>query len=230
MSDRRSAPAPTRTWRAGLAGTGPLGILGVVVVLLAMLLLSPVIGSIFVLLWARLARVPYSEIGFARPPSWLRSLLYGIVLGIALKLVLKALVLPLLGVEAVNRQFHSVQGNPTAALGWSAYALVAAFGEETFFRGYLFERIGAWLGKERLGATVAVVVSSALFGILHFQQGVLGITNATLVGVVSGVIYLVNERRLFLLMVLHATFDIVSMAIIYYGLEQTIGSLVLRAT
>jgi hypothetical protein len=71
-------------------------------------------------------------------------------------------------------------------------------------------------------------LSSALFGISHFQQGRLGITNATIVGVVTGAIYLANKRRLFLLMVLHATFDIASMAIIYFGLEQTIASSIFR--
>lgn len=73
---------------------------------------------------------------------------------------------------------------------------------------------------------VAVVVSATIFGILHFQQGKLGIINATIVGVVSGVIFLANKRRLFLLMVAHATFDIATFSIIYLGLEQKVGSLI----
>jgi membrane protease YdiL (CAAX protease family) len=213
-------------WRGRLAGSGPLGVFALVVVLLGMILLTPVAGSILVLIWAWQARVPFAEIGFVRPPSWVRSVLYGVLLGVGLKLVMKVLVLPLLGIAAVNEQFHFVQGNPRAALGLAAYAFIAAFSEETFFRGYLFQRIGTWLGKDWFGATAAVVLSSALFGILHVQQGRLGITNAAIVGVVSGVVYLANKRRLFLLMVAHAIFDIVSFAIIYFGLEQTIGSLI----
>jgi len=219
-----------RDWRGKLAGSGPLGVLAFVVLFLGMILLTPIIGSILVLVWAWLARVPFSELGFVRPPSWLRSTLYGIALGVGLKLLMKVLVLPLLGAEAVNQAFHYVQGNLPAALALAGYGLVAALTEETFFRGYLFERVGAWLGKERLGATVAVVLSSALFGILHFQQGRLGITNATIVGVVSGVIYLANKRRLYLLMVLHASFDIASFVIIYLGLEQKLGSLIFPGT
>lgn len=227
MSERVPENGAARDWRARLAGSGPLGAFAFVVVLLGTILLSPIIGSVLVLIWAWQARVPFAEIGFVRPPSWLRSVLYGVLLGVGLKLVMKALVLPLLGAEAVNQQFHFVQGNLRAALGLSAYAFVAAFTEETFFRGYLFERIGVWINKERLGATVAVILSSALFGILHFQQGRLGITNATIVGLVTGVVYLANKRRLFLLMVAHTTFDIVTMAIIYFGLEQKIGSWIL---
>jgi membrane protease YdiL (CAAX protease family) len=158
-------------WRGRLAGSGPLGVFALVVVLLGMILLTPVAGSILVLIWAWQARVPFAEIGFVRPPSWVRSVLYGVLLGVGLKLVMKVLVLPLLGIAAVNEQFHFVQGNPRAALGLAAYAFIAAFSEETFFRGYLFQRIGTWLGKDWFGATAAVVLSSALFGILHVQHG-----------------------------------------------------------
>ncbi len=211
-------------WRSGLAGSGPLGVLAFVVVLLATVTLSPLVGSVLVLIWVRLARLRYAEIGFVRPRSWGAVVFYGVLSGVALKLLMKAIVLPLTGAEAVNQRFHFIQGNPAAALGLAAYAFIAAFTEETLFRGYLFERVGAWLGRNRLGAAVALVFSSALFGILHFQQGALGVTNATIVGLVSGAIYLANKRRLALLMVLHATFDLVSMAIIYFGLEETIGS------
>lgn len=139
---------------------------------------------------------------------------------------MKTLVLPLLGVDAVNERFHFIQDNPGAALGLAALALVAGFGEETYFRGYLFERIGAWLGQNAFAALASIVFSSALFGILHFQQGMLGIINATIVGVITGAVYLLNKRRLFMLMVVHASFDILSFAIIYFGLEQKIGSLI----
>lgn len=226
MNDEAVKGSSAQDWRGKLSGTGPVGASGVVVVFLGMLLLTPIVGSILVLIWARVARVPFSEIGFVRPPSWLRSVVYGVFLGVGLKLAMKALVLPALGAEAVNQRYHFVQGNLQAALGLAAYGLVAAFTEETLFRGYLFERIGAWLGKEWLGATAAVVLSSAVFGILHFQQGRLGITNATIVGLVTGVVYLANKRRLFLLMVAHATFDIASFVIIYFGLEQTLGTLI----
>jgi len=223
MSEIGTRKAPARDWRSRLAGSGPPGVLAFIVIFLGTITLSPLVGCVLVLVWARLARVPFSELGFVRPRSWITVLALGVVLGVGLKLLMKALVLPLLGAEAVNRHFHFVQGHPRAALGMAAYAFVAAFTEETFFRGYLFERIGAWLGKNAAGAAVALVVSSALFGLLHFQQGKLGIMNATIVGVATGAIYLANRRRLFLLMVLHATFDIVSMAIIYFGLEGSVA-------
>lgn len=227
-TEASAARAPAEDWRARLAGSGPFGVVAFIVVLLAGITLSPVIGAVLVLIWARVARVPFADIGFVRPRSWSKAVLYGVAGGVVLKLFMKAVVLPLSGAEAVNQQMHFVQGNAGAALAMGGYAFVAAFTEETFFRGYLFERIGAWVGRNRLGSGVALVLSAALFGILHFQQGRLGITNATIVGLVIGAIYLANERRLFLLMVLHATFNIATFAIIYFGLEQTIGSLIFR--
>lgn len=225
MNEIDSEIAPARDWRARLAGAGPFGVIAFIFVSFVSILLSP-IGSVFVLIWAWLARVPFSKIGFVRPGSWLGGVFYGVIFGVALKLFMKALVLPLLGFDAVNERFHFIQDNPEAALGLAALAVVAGFGEETYFRGYLFERIGAWLGENWFGAAVAIVLSSALFGVLHFQQGMLGIVNATIVGVITGAVYLANKRRLFMLMVAHASFDILSFAIIYFGLEQNIGSLI----
>lgn len=216
-----------RDWRDRLAGSGPLAVVAFLLTSLGAIV--PLVSGLLVLAWARLARLPYSALGFVRPRSWWRSVGYGVALGVGLKLVMKALVLPLLGASAVNERFHFVQGHPLVALGLAAYAFVAAFNEETFFRGFLFERIGTWLGRNRVGAVAAVVLSSALFGLLHFEQGRLGITNATIVGVVSGVVYLANRRRIFLLMVAHASFDILSFAIIYFGLEQKIAGLIFHA-
>ncbi|TMA33009.1 MAG: CPBP family intramembrane metalloprotease, partial [Deltaproteobacteria bacterium] len=56
---------------------------------------------------------------------------------------MKAVVMPLFGAPAINPAYHYLAGN-TAALPGMILAVIfgAGFGEEIFFRGYLFERLG----------------------------------------------------------------------------------------
>lgn len=52
---------------------------------------------------------------------------------------------------------------------------LAALGEETVFRGYLQTRITDVVGSGRAGVAVAVVATSLLFGVLHSEQGLIGV-------------------------------------------------------
>jgi hypothetical protein len=97
-----------------LRGFGPLGILAILIILLGNGLFIP-LSAILVLIWARLSRTPWREIGYVRPKSWPRTLAIGIVFGVAFKFAMKAIVMPLLGAPAINRAYHYLAGN-TAAL------------------------------------------------------------------------------------------------------------------
>ena len=69
-------------------------------------------------------------------------------------------------------------------LSWT----LAAFGEELAFRGYLLTRLTDVLGSTRGAVVVAVLVSSVLFGLLHTQQGVVGVLLTTLDAVAFAVL------------------------------------------
>ena len=68
----------------------------------------------------------------------------------ALKLVMKSVVMPLFGADPVNQAFRYLAGN-TAALPWVLYAVTvgAGFGEETIFRGFAFERLAGCSARAR---------------------------------------------------------------------------------
>ena len=119
---------------ARLRGFGPLGILAIVVILAGNFLFTP-LSAILVLVWAWLSRTPWREIGYVRPKSWIGSIAVGIAFGVAFKLLMKAIVMPLLGAPPINQAFHYLAGN-TAALPGILFAVIvgAGFGEETVFR------------------------------------------------------------------------------------------------
>ena len=186
-------------------------------------------SAVLVLVWARWSHTPWREIGYVRPKSWTLSLAIGIAFGVALKLLMKAIVMPLLGADPINQAYHYLAGN-TAALPGMLYAVIigAGFGEETVFRGYLFERLGKLFGA-RPGARVAIVLlAAALFGLAHYpDQGLPGVEQATIVGLVFGTIFAVTGR-LWMLMCAHAAFDVTAVALIYWNLESTVAHLVFK--
>jgi membrane protease YdiL (CAAX protease family) len=63
-------------------------------------------------------------------------------------------------------------------LSWT----LAAVGEELAFRGYLFVRAREALGPGRPALVGAVLASSVLFGLIHTEQGAVGVVLATIDG------------------------------------------------
>ena len=71
-------------------------------------------AAILVLLWVRRSRTPWAEIGYVRPRSWGRSLAVGVLFGASFKILMKAIVMPLLGADPINPAYHYLVGNPTS--------------------------------------------------------------------------------------------------------------------
>jgi membrane protease YdiL (CAAX protease family) len=216
------------SFAASLRGFGPVGLLAFLAILSGNLVVIP-LSAVLVLAWVRRSRTPWHEIGYARPRSWAWTLLGGVVFGIAFKFLMKAIVMPLLGAPPINQAYQYLAGN-AAALPGAVYAMVvgAGFGEETLFRGYLFERLGKVLGQS-VGAKAAIVLlTSAWFGLAHYpEQGLAGTQHATIVGLVFGTIFAVTSR-IWMLMAAHAAFDLAALAIIYWGLESKVAHLVFK--
>ena len=65
----------------------------------------------------------------------------------------------------------------------------AGFGEETLFRGYLFERLGRLFGAGVWAKVSIVLLTSVLFALAHYpEQGLPGVQQAMVVGLVFGTI------------------------------------------
>ncbi|HJW96064.1 MAG TPA: type II CAAX endopeptidase family protein [Thermoanaerobaculia bacterium] len=206
-----------------LRALGPLGILAVLIILAAGLFVGPLAAALLVLLWRWLSKTPWRELGYVRPS--VASVLIAIPAGALFKLLLKALVMPLLGADPVNRAYHFLAGNRAAIPGMLfTLIVVAGFGEETFFRGWMFERIGKLIGN--IGA---LLVSTTLFAAAHYSvQGATGTEQAAITGLVFGAIYL-RTRSLVPLMAAHAAFDLTAYALIYWNYETKVAGLLFKS-
>ena len=214
---------------ARLRGFGPIGLLAILIILGGNFIMAP-LSAILVLIWVKLSRTPWREIGYVRPRSWLKAIVIGIVLGIGLKFTMKALVMPLLGAPPVNPAYHFVTGNtgvlPVMIL---QMIIVAGFGEETFYRGWMFERLGKLFGASGTAKMAIVLITSTLFAAMHYpEQGIPGVEQALITGLIFGSIFALTGQ-LFMLMIMHAAFDLTAIWMIYYGFETRIAHLIFNS-
>ena len=212
---------------ARLRGFGPLGLLAILGIVLTSVI-KP-LSAILVLLWAWRSHTPWREIGYVRPRSWIGTLAAGIVFGCAFKLLMKAIVMPLLGAPAINTAYHFLVGNRAALPGLVFTMIVGAgFGEETVFRGFLFERLGKLFGNG-VGAKVSIVLlTSVVFALGHYANlGLPGVEQAMITGLVFGTIFAVTGQ-IWMVMCAHAAFDLMAIAIIYLDLEAAVAHLVFK--
>ena len=207
---------------------GPLGVVAMLAIF-ASSLLGFAVTAILVFVWARFSNTPLRDLGFGPLRHPAATLLAGLALGIVLKLALKSIAMPLLGAPATNPTYHYLVGN-AAALPWliATVLISATFGEEVFFRGYLFERLGALLGTTRAALFAAVLVTTALFASGHYaDQGLPGVEQASMTGLVLGGIY-AWRKEIWLPMIVHAAYDWTAIVIIYMDWEEAVATWYLR--
>lgn len=221
-------PNPRDRWAGSLRGFGPIGIVATLIIVLVGPVIEP-LGAVLTLVWASWSRTPLRKLGFVRPRSWLVTLVTGIACGALFKLVMKALVMPLLGAAPVNAAYHWLAGNRAALPGILFEVIVGAgFGEETVYRGFLFERFGRLFGESRGARAATVLITAVWFGALHYPgQGLGGAEQALVTGLVFGSIYAATGR-LWPLIIAHAAFDVTAVWIIYAGWETRVAHLIFR--
>lgn len=169
--------------------------------------------------WRRLA---WRDIGLRLPPRTAQAVSVGIVAGLAIELF---------AVNVTTPWITSITGMPPdvsdlRALVGNAYLLVllvvaswimAAFGEELAFRGYLMNRFADCFGRSRIAWIASLIVVSIYFGIGHGTQGVTGIVQESLSGCWLGVLFLVTGRNLTVPIVAHGVSNTLALVLIYWN-------------
>jgi membrane protease YdiL (CAAX protease family) len=176
---------------------------------------------LFALGWIslRLRGCRWRDAGLARPPRWPRAIVIGVVLGIAMEIVSTFVTVPLFtrvtGRPPELSEFRFVVGNVRALmLMLLANWILAAFGEEMAYRGYVLSRIadavrGNWI--------VALVVGSIYFGWGHEAQHITGIIQESVAGLVLGIAYVANRRNLTVPIIAHGVSNTVAFILIYFN-------------
>lgn len=179
-------------------------------------------------LWLR--RSGWRAVGLVRPASWWRTILLGIGIGIAYDAADTLVFLPALrrltGQAIQLGQLGALRCNLGALLLWLAVSwTLAAFVEEMAYRGYALNRIADLLGRSQAAFAFSAILVSIVFGFAHVGQGVSGVLDNVLAGMMFSALYLASGRNLWLPIIVHGVVDSTSLALLFLGVfpgEETV--------
>lgn len=194
--------------------------------------LIPVSKTPFLLLlgWIsiRVRGLRWRIVGLTLNRGWLLTLALGIGAGLLIEageiFVSQPLLIRITGKQPDLSDFQSIYGN----LKWTLILLaltwpLAAFGEEMVWRGYLMSRV-ANLGKNtRLAWIISLVAVNVVFGYAHSYQGITGIIDEGLMGVLLGALYLGTGCNLSVPIIAHGIADNVDVLLIFLGKYPGMG-------
>jgi len=92
---------------------------------------------------------------------------------------------------------------------------ISAFGEEVIYRAFLINRISELTQSTKFGATIAVILSSVFFGLIHYEWGVVGMVQTGFMGLAMGICYIKLKKRLWILILAHIYMDTMLLVPLY---------------
>lgn len=174
--------------------------------------------------WLSLAvrGVRWRDLGFRLTPGWPRLVLIGVLAGFAMSalelLVTQPLLVSLTGEWPDLSDFRAMIGNEKLLLLFVALAwTLAAFGEELVWRGWVLNRLIDLFGVGRTASGAALIVMSIIFGFAHGYQGMTGVAENIMSGLLLGGLYLATGRNLVAPIIAHGLIDTIDFVLIYLG-------------
>jgi uncharacterized protein len=164
----------------------------------------------------------WRDIGLSIPRNWRRLILIGVAAGIAMELLelfaTQPLLVALTGKYPDLSVLHSLIGSVKyLALTIAASWILAGFGEELVWRGYILNRVVDLFGRSRFGWAMAIGTVSVAFGFSHSYQDWTGIIENTIDGALLALLYIACGRNLIAPIVAHGVTDTLDSLIIFSG-------------
>jgi len=93
--------------------------------------------------------------------------------------------------------------------------IVSSFGEEVIYRAFLINRISELGQGTKKSIIIAIILSSIIFGLVHYDWGPMGIVQTAFMGLVLGICYIKLKKRLWILIIAHAYMDTILIVQMY---------------
>ncbi len=170
----------------------------------------------------RVRRLRWRDVGLKRFRNWKATLGWGIAAGLLLEgfelFVSQPILVRLLGKQPDLEDFRALTGNLKMTLIFLVLAWVlAAFGEEMVYRGYLMNRVADLMNRTRGAWIVSLIAVHVGFGLAHAYQGWTGAIDEGLMGLLLGVIYLRTGRNLAVPIIAHGIGDSIDFVLMFLG-------------
>ena len=123
------------------------------------------------------------------------------------------------GVPIDYSSMQHLEGDLSTTLLWLALVwIVAGFGEEIIFRGYLMRQFIKLFGDSWISLIINILLFSVLFGFMHMQQGITGQLVAGITGALFSILFYKRNYDLWFMIMIHGTFDTIGLLCFYFGL------------
>ena len=173
------------------------------------------------------SRADFSAFGLSHfnPVSALLSALgYTLLILVLVDLLLDPFLSKLRHEEVDLSAFAPLKGNLQYLLRALTIVLItAAVGEEFFYRGYVLKRMAVYLGDGQLAWWTAAIISSVIFGLAHYYQGVNGILTTGVTGFILAIAFMRNPQNLAVCMLTHGLYDIFGLLMLFLGRSNMIS-------
>ena len=93
--------------------------------------------------------------------------------------------------------------------------IVASFGEEVIYRGFIINRLIELGLDSKIGKVTVIFISALIFGLAHYQWGLMGIVQTGFMGAVLGFFYLKLKKRIWILVLAHGYMDTILLIQMY---------------
>ncbi len=114
--------------------------------------------------------------------------------------------------------YNFLRGNlPMLILSLAGVYVVSSFGEEVIYRGFLINRMAELGSGGKAAWRLGVVVSSVVFGLVHFEWGLAGMVQTGLMGLALAISYLAVRRNLWVTVLAHGYLDTVLLLQVYFA-------------
>jgi hypothetical protein len=117
---------------------------------------------------------------------------------------------------ADTSSYEYLRGNlPMLILALAAVYVVSSFGEEVIYRGFLITRLAELGAGGHWAMRTAVIASAIVFGLAHFDWGIVGIVQTGFMGLALGTAFVILRRNLWVLVLAHAYMDTILLVQMY---------------
>ena len=172
-----------------------------------------------IIIWMRLQNIPLRNVGLVQPS---RSLPLLVVVTMTVDFFAFGIVISPLesffGEAQQVARFQELPGNlPLLLLILPLSWVIAAFGEELFFRGFMLTVLAETFGDSRAAWFVAIIIQAVIFGLIHFQQGPALVIAIAIGGMVFGAAYLYAGKSLYPIILVHGITNMLGFIVLYSG-------------
>lgn len=179
--------------------------------------------AVFVLFKWKKISIKY--LGLYKPKSWTKTILIGLIVGIFIQVFGIYLLSPLNELIGISQEtpasYAAVEGNNSKLIIYLVVSwTTAGLGEELIYRSFFLGQFVSVFENVKNKWILSLIISSLIFGLGHFNNGIDAIIGTTVNGFIIGLVYLKTDRNIWAAYVTHAVANTVGFLIIYSGLYK----------